>query len=114
MTDPARDRRIEFAKIREDLIRRLFAVTISVGFAATLAAMPFIQHATYPSPPEWEQIAILLTALVTTILSWDGYLYAIAHRPLLGGSRYLIDISLVFIYMVLLITSKSSYLWLPI
>jgi hypothetical protein len=100
------------AKIRDDLIRRLFAVAISVGAAATLAQMQWVQVGRWPCKAEWQQLFILVAALTATVLSWDGYLFAIAERPLRSFWRFAIDILLVFIYMFLLMTSRLLVWWL--
>jgi hypothetical protein len=100
------------AKIRDDLIRRLFAVAISVGAAATLAQMKWVDVGRWPCMAEWQQLFILVAALTATVLSWDGYLFSIADRPLRHFWRFAIDILLVFIYMFLLMTSKLLIWWL--
>lgn len=102
------------AQIRDDFIRRLFAVAISVGFAAALSQMDWVKDGSLPSMSEWEQLSILFTGLVATVLSWDGYLVSIKSKPLNGFGRFSIDILLVFIYMFFLISSKQSGFWLPI
>lgn len=61
---------------------------------------------------EWQQLFILTAALTATVLSWDGYLFSIADRPLRNFWRFAIDILLVFIYMFLLMTSKLLIWWL--
>jgi hypothetical protein len=99
------------AKIRDDLIRRLFAVAISVGAATTLSQMKWVLHGRAPCFPEYQQLLILLAAMFATVLSWDGYLFSIAQRPLTNTWRFAIDILLVFIYMVLLMTSKLLVWW---
>jgi hypothetical protein len=99
------------AKIRDDLIRRLFAVAISVGAATTIANMTWVQVGTWPCMAEWQQLLILIAALTATVLSWDGYLFAINERPLKNFWRFAIDILLVFIYMILLMTSKLLIWW---
>jgi hypothetical protein len=104
---------VEFrAKIRDDLIRRLFAVAISVGAATTIAKMDWVDAGHWPCLAEWQQIFILVAAMTATVLSWDGYLLSIADRPLTNFWRFAIDIVLVFIYMVLLMTSKLLVWWL--
>ncbi|MCP1829098.1 hypothetical protein J2R76_005798 [Bradyrhizobium sp. USDA 4532] len=100
------------AKIRDDLIRRLFAVAISVGAATTLSRMQWVEHGRWPCLAEWQQLSILSAALTATVLSWDGYLFSIAERPLGSFWRFAIDILLVFIYMFLLMTSKLLVWWL--
>jgi hypothetical protein len=86
LTDPTQGARPPREKvradIRADLIKRLFAVAISVG------------------------------AATATVLSWDGYLLSINDRPLGNFWRFAIDIALVFIYMFLLMTSYHLTWWL--
>jgi hypothetical protein len=100
------------AKIRDDLIRRLFAVAISVGAATTLVQMSWVQNGRWPCLAEWQQLFILVAAMTATVLSWDGYLWSIANRPLRNFWRFAIDVLLVFIYMFLLMTSKLLVWWL--
>lgn len=101
------------ADARADLIRRLFAVAISVGFAATLARMTWVQNGTLPDPAELNQTLILGTALLAAILGWDGHLVAMSDKPLFGFWRFLINLALVFIYMFLLMASAhpECMLW---
>lgn len=101
------------SEIRADLIKRLFAVAISVGFATTLASMGCVKNGTTPTYSEWEQLAALLTALLATVASWDGYLVSIQSKPLRGTARFWTDIVLVFIYMFLLISASHPTTWLP-
>jgi hypothetical protein len=101
------------AEARADLIRRLFAVAISVGFAATLARMAWVQNGTLPNPAELNQTLILGTALLAAILGWDGHLVAMSDKPLFGFWRFLVNLALVFIYMFLLMASAhpECMLW---
>jgi len=102
------------AKIRDDFIRRLFAVAVSVGFASTLIQMTWVKSALLPTPNEQQQLAILFIGLFATVASWDGYLASIHEKPLEGDWRFSIDITLVFIYMFFLISSSQPTFWLPI
>jgi hypothetical protein len=101
------------AEARADLIRRLFAVAISVGFAATLARMAWVQNGTLPNPAELNQTLILGTALLAAILGWDGHLVAMSDKPLFGFWRFLVNLAIVFIYMFLLMASAhpECMLW---
>jgi hypothetical protein len=107
------DTRRARAEARADLIRRLFAVAISVGFAATLARMSWVQNGTLPNAAEVNQTLILATALLAAILGWDGHLLAMTDKPLFGFCRFLINLALVFIYMFLLMASAhpECLLW---
>jgi hypothetical protein len=97
---------------RADLIKRLFAVAISVGAATTLYQMHWVQEGRAPCIAEYQQLFVLVAALTATVLSWDGYLWSIAQRPLHSFWRFAIDILLVFIYLLLLMTSKLLTWWL--
>jgi hypothetical protein len=103
---------------REDFMKRWFAIALSVGFATALANMPWLKDGVIfePSLPlDWEQIeqlARLFVAAVATVLSWDGYFRSIENKPIEDGSRFFIDVFLVFLYLFLLLTSKFSYFWL--
>ena len=101
------------AEARADLIRRLFAVAISVGFAATLARMTWVQNGALPGPAELNQTLILGTALLAAVLGWESHLLAMAEKPLFGFSRFLVNLVLVFIYMFLLMASAhpECMLW---
>jgi hypothetical protein len=101
------------ADTRADLVRRLFAVAISIGFAATLAQMKWVQNGRLPGPDELDQTLALLTALLATVLSWDGHLLSMRYTPLFDFWRFLINIALAFIYMFLLMASAhpGCVLW---
>jgi hypothetical protein len=72
------------ANDRADLIKRLFAVAISVGAATTLYNMGWVRDGRLPCIAEYQQLLILVAAMTATVLSWDGYLWAIAQRPKAG------------------------------
>src|SRR4051794_33065163 len=102
------------AAIRDDFMRRIFAVAVSVGFATTLSKAEWIQQTRLPNVGELQQLAILLTALTATVASWDGYLVSIDKKPLERTGRYVIDLVLVFIYLLLLLTATNPHWWLAI
>lgn len=99
---------------RADFMKRWFAVAVSVGFASPLTQMAWIKTGTAPNADEWKQIAFLATALLATVGSWEGYFSAIDDRPLKVIWRFIIDIILVLVYMILLISSGHSDLFLPL
>src|SRR4029450_7174205 len=98
---------------RSDLVRLLFAVAISIGFAATLARMQWVQNGRLPEPDEFNQTLALLTALLATVRGWDGHLLCVMCMPLFDFWRFLINIALAFIYMFLLMASvhPGCVLW---
>lgn len=99
-------------EIREDFMKRWFAIAISVGFATALASMPWLKDEV---PFDWtqgQQLIRLAVAMLATLLSWEGYLLSIQSKPLTEGWRFAIDVFLVLLYLLLLLTSKFSFLWL--
>lgn len=109
------DRNKDLADIRSDLIKRLFAVAISVGFASSIARLSWVEQAELPPASFWYgQGLVLFTAMFTTLLSWDGYFLSIKSKPLYSALRFYIDIVLVFMYMIMLMTSKIQHLWMYI
>ena len=98
--------------IRKDLMRRWFAVAISVGFATTLVDMQWLSSGRFPNHDELQQLARLTTALIAVVLSWEGYFFSIDSKPLKTTPRFIIDFTLVLLYMVLLYTSKIPTFWL--
>lgn len=102
------------AEFRLDLVRRLFAVAISLGVGTAIVRADWIAQSRLPHGQEIEQIAIVLLALFATVLSWDGYLMSVDRKPLNDWPRFAIDVFLVFTYMFLLVTSNKSNFWLPI
>ena len=113
MNADSTDARQARADARADLVRRMFAVAISVGFAATLAKMNWVQNGALPGPTELNQTLILGTALLAAVLGWESHLAALAEKPLFGFWRFLVNLVLVFIYMFLLMASAhpECVLW---
>jgi hypothetical protein len=113
-TETPKEREDHWAKERLDLVRRLFAIAISVGVGAALVKTGWVTEGHFPHRNEWEQIAIVFLALFATVLSWDGYLMSVRKKPLHDWPRFTIDIFLVFTYMFLIVTSDKGQFWLPI
>lgn len=108
------DRSEQFATLRNDFMRRWFAIAVSVGFATTVVQMEWVKQGHAPSYPEWEHLGRLGAALLATVLSWEGYFISISTKKLYDFPRYLIDILLVFLYLFLLLTSRFPYYWLAL
>ena len=108
----------ETAKDRLDLVKRLFAVAISIGIGSRLVSADgpgWIKELRLPhGAMEWEHLLVLLLALSATVLSWDGYLASVQKKPLNDWFRFAIDVFLVIIYMILISTSNQTWHWLTI
>jgi hypothetical protein len=104
---------------RVDLIKRLFAVTISVGFATrfsmTVFNSAYIDHSALKvgllTAEHWRDGVLLIISMIAVILSWEGYLKAIEASPLEDRVRFYTDITLVFFYLMLMLSSQIFHLW---
>ncbi len=97
----------EQAKNRADLLKRLFAVTLSVGFANQLIQMDWIKQSRVPTATEVSPIIFLLLGLFLILQSWEGYFAALETKPLERPQRFYMDVAIVFAYLVLLIASHG-------
>jgi hypothetical protein len=88
------------SKDRIDFVKRLFAVTVSVGFAGQLSHI----IASAPHPTEhhldvwplfvssWRPSLLLLSSVCAVVASWDGYLAAVDAYKLNDAPRFYIDL----------------------
>jgi len=104
---------------RKDFVKRLFAVTISVGFATQLAQI--IGHLDPGSgarhlfasitPSQWQELGLLVGSIFAVVLSWEGYLISIHRDPVETRARFYLDVIIVFVYLLLMLFSSRSDLW---
>jgi hypothetical protein len=88
---------------RNDFIKRLFAVVISVGFATTVpSTLQWIVTFSSPDRVVARSSALLLASLLLVVQSWEGYLASVRLYPLKDIMRFIFDIILVFEYLLLL------------
>jgi hypothetical protein len=95
------------AQNRADFLRRLFAVVVSVGFANQLIQMDWVENGKWPDSSEGPHIIFLLLGLFLILQSWEGYFTALENRPLEKIGRFYVDVTIVFVYLLLLTISKS-------
>jgi hypothetical protein len=94
---------------RNDFIKRLFAVAVSVGFASTAPnTLQWIVTLTLPDRTIARSSALLLMSLLLVVQSWEGYLASVRNYPLKDRPRFYIDIILVFEYLLLLHISVDN------
>jgi hypothetical protein len=101
---------------RSDLIKRLFAVSLSVGFATQITRMAWLIAGRAPSSEDIPDLILLITSLIIVVLSWDGYLPVLRRYPLKDRQRFFLDIMIVFFYLILLQSShgRAVMTWLYI
>jgi hypothetical protein len=93
----------EAAGDRNDFIKRLFAVVISVGFATTVPnTLQWVVTISRPDSVTARSSALLLASLLLVVQSWEGYLASVRTYPLKDLTRFILDIVLVFEYLLLL------------
>jgi hypothetical protein len=107
----------KLAKERADLVRRLFAVTVSVGFAAQLTRIVSASiiggQLVWPKFWEhWHELVLLFISMVAVVGSWEGYLISIERTPLKDRTRFYIDVAIVFSYLILMLSSPVDKAWL--
>ena len=99
------------AKARQDLIVRLFPVSISVGFATRLIDMDWVKTPAWPSYAEWEQLARVATAIFVIVSGWEWYHRDVRLRPLERPYRFIIDVLVVILGMIFLYSSSHPAVW---
>ena len=87
---------------RVDFIKRLFAIAVSVGFAIHIDAFEWLPAFDWPSPQIFEHSLLLLASMVFVVASWEGYLRSVEKTPLDDAPRFLLDIVIVFSYLLLM------------
>jgi hypothetical protein len=94
---------------RNDFIKRLFAVAVSVGFATTATTtLLWIVTFSLPDRAGARSSALLLASLLLVVQSWEGYLASVRNYPLKDRVRFIFDIILVFEYLLLLHLSVDT------
>jgi hypothetical protein len=95
---------------RNDFIKRLFAVAVSVGFATTApSTLQWMVTFALPDRAAARSSALLLASLLLVVQSWEGYLASVRNYPLKDRMRFYIDITLVFEYLLLLHLSVDDF-----
>jgi hypothetical protein len=90
---------------RSDLIRRLFAIVLSVGFGGAVAAAPWVRENRLPLPSELEPLTLLAGGLILVIVSWERYHQAVKSDE--SPALFYLEVLLVLSYLMLLLLSKS-------
>ena len=103
---------LDLTNPRTDLIRRLFPMAISVGFAGPLVQMSWLTNGPIPTMPEFEQLARLFVSMLFVLISWDWFHKDMISSPPRTMVRFLTDVAIVLAYMLFLIFSRSQAAWL--
>lgn len=90
-----------------DFLDPLFAVAIGIGFQNGILLEPWLQNWVCPKSGELFHLLVFLLGIFTIALSWLGYHKSIKKKPLEGRGRFLLDIELLILYMLLLFQYKN-------
>ena len=98
---------------RSDLIKRLFAVVVSVGFAGALASSSWVKGQRLPAPGDIVHLLVLVSGLMLIVGSWEGF-HKHADKTNRSVLLFATDIGLVFTYLVVLLLAAEPrvFLWM--
>ena len=90
------------SKFRIDFIDPLFAVAIHIGFVEGLMEESWLSKRQVPLRiGDYADLVMFSAALWFLALSWVGYHTSIARRPILDDARFILDIFLLVLYILL-------------
>jgi hypothetical protein len=92
------------AKFRIDFIDPLFAVAIHIGFVEGLLQEEWLHHRYVPTQlDDFANLFMFIAAFWTIVASWVGYHKSIQAKPIIGPMRFVLDIILLALYILLLL-----------
>ena len=96
------------SKFRIDFIDPLFAVAIHIAFADGLMTEKWLEERRIPTQPdEIANVFLFAVGIATLVASWLGYHQSILQRPIVGNARFVWDVILLILYILLLLYFKS-------
>jgi hypothetical protein len=90
-----------------DFLDPLFAVAIGIGFQNGILLEPWLQSWAWPKSDELFRLFVFVLGMLTIALSWFGYHQSIRNKPLESNGRFILDIELLILYILLLFQYKS-------
>src|SRR5438128_12697492 len=90
-----------------DFIDPLFAVAIHIGFTHGLAEEEWFKKWRLPHGDDAFNVFVLLLGFMTITWSWVGYHQSIARRPLQSQWRFIFDVAVVLMYIVILVQYRN-------
>jgi hypothetical protein len=96
------------AQFRIDFIDPLFAVAIHIGFVEGLLQEHWLHDRNVPhGANDFANLALFVAAFWTIVASWLGYHKSILTKPIIGQMRFILDIALLALYILLLLYFRS-------
>jgi hypothetical protein len=94
----------EDAKFKIDFIDPLFAVAIHIGFVEGLLHEEWLHDRYVPTQlGEFANLLLFIAGFWTIVASWVGYHKSIHAKPIIGQARFVLDILLLALYILLLV-----------
>jgi len=90
-----------------DFLDPLFAVAIGIGFQNGILLEPWLQNWVWPKSGELFHLFVFVLGMLTITLSWFGYHQSIRNKPLESNGRFILDIELLILYILLLFQYKN-------
>jgi hypothetical protein len=90
-----------------DFLDPLFAVAIGIGFQDGILKEEFVKDWKLPANDDAFNLLVFILGLFFVSLSWFGYHSSIKSKPIEGNIRFVLDIALVVLYIVLLFKFKD-------
>jgi len=90
-----------------DFIDPLFAAALSIGFTHAIMQENWFNVWRMPAGREWFYFGVFMLGVLTVVLSWVGYHESIRSKPLRAYGRFIVDVILVALYVLLLVKFKN-------
>lgn len=90
-----------------DFLDPLFAVAIGIGFQNGLLYEQWLISWYWPRGQDAFNLFVFILGLLTITLSWFGYHKSIKAKPIEGNGRFILDIVLLLLYILLLFKYKN-------
>ncbi len=89
-----------------DFLDPLFAVAIGVGFEGILLE-PWLKEWRIPKGQDLFSLFVFILGILTITLSWFGYHKSIRKMSIEGRGRFIVDIELLILYILLVYQYKN-------
>ena len=90
-----------------DFLDPLFAVAIGIGFQDGILLEPWLKEWRVPQGQELFSLFVFTLGILTITLSWFGYHNSILKKRIEGKGRFILDIELLILYILLVYHYKN-------
>jgi len=90
-----------------DFLDPLFAVAIGIGFQDGILLEPWLKQWRLPKGSDLFSLFVFMLGILTITLSWFGYHKSIRNKSIEGNGRFIVDIELLILYILLVYQYKN-------